>query len=67
MGIRTRWEEKLKHVPQELDRVFDYRTAGMPPPNRIVFGFGAIDQIGTEAASLAKDVKDIALKLIRLR
>jgi alcohol dehydrogenase class IV len=54
MGIRTQMEEKIKRIPNELDRIFDFQTAGMIPPNRIVFGFGAVDQIGKEAMSLAK-------------
>jgi len=37
-----------------LFEVFDFRTAGMIPPNRLLFGCGAIDQIGEEAAKLGK-------------
>jgi len=38
----------------DIHRIFDFRTVGMPTPNRIKFGCGAIDQIGDDAASLAK-------------
>ncbi len=34
--------------------VFDFCTAGMMPPNRLIFGCGAIEQIGSEAAKLAE-------------
>ncbi len=38
----------------DIQRVFDFRTVGMPSPNRIIFGCGAIDQVGEEASRLAK-------------
>ena len=38
----------------DINRVFDFRTVGMPSPNRIIFGCGAIDTIGEEAGKLAK-------------
>ncbi len=44
------WKEK---IPPTLKRVFDFQTAGMKPPNRVIFGFGASDQIGAEAAKLS--------------
>ena len=33
-----------------LSEVFDFRTAGMIHPNRLIFGCGAIDNMGGEAA-----------------
>ncbi len=47
-------DDPTKGIPSELDRVFDFRTTGMIPPNRVVYGFRAIEQIGAEASSLAK-------------
>ncbi len=44
----------FKDVSYDIHRVFDFRTVGMTPPNRIIFGCGAINQLGEEAASLAK-------------
>ena len=41
-------------ISYDINRVFDFRTVGMPSPNRIIFGCGAIDSIGDEAAKLAK-------------
>jgi len=35
-----------------LDEVFNFQTVGMTPPNRLIFGCGAIDKIGEEAAKL---------------
>ncbi len=43
-----------KDVSYDIHRVFDFRTVGMSSPNRIVFGCGAIKQLGEEAAKLAK-------------
>ncbi len=37
-----------------LFEVFDFRTAGMIHPNRLVFGCGAIDNIGRETAAWGK-------------
>jgi alcohol dehydrogenase class IV len=37
-----------------LDEVFEFRTAGMSPPNRLIFGFGAVDQVGEEATKLTQ-------------
>jgi alcohol dehydrogenase class IV len=37
-----------------LFTVFDFRTVGMIPPNRLIFGCGAIDKIGEEAAKLGE-------------
>jgi alcohol dehydrogenase class IV len=47
-------EKRLKGFRPELDRILDIRTTGMTPPNRIIFGFGAVEQIGAEAARLVK-------------
>jgi alcohol dehydrogenase len=47
-------EKLAKEVPSNLDRVFEFCTTGMTPPNRMIFGFRAIDQIGAEASKLAK-------------
>ncbi|MBW1994082.1 MAG: iron-containing alcohol dehydrogenase, partial [Deltaproteobacteria bacterium] len=44
----------VKDFSYDINRVFDFRTTGMAPPNRIIFGCGAIDKIGEEAAQLAK-------------
>jgi alcohol dehydrogenase class IV len=41
-----------KRITPGLDRVFDFRTAGMVPPNRVIFGLGAAEHIGVEAAKL---------------
>jgi len=41
-------------IPPDFDRVFEFRTAGMVPPNRVIFGFRAIEQIGVEVAHLTK-------------
>ena len=43
-----------KDVPYDIHRIFDFQTVGMPSPNRIMFGCGAIEKIGEEAAKLAK-------------
>ena len=45
-------EQKLKELPKELHRIIDWQTPGMTHPNRIVFGFGAADQVGAEAAEM---------------
>jgi alcohol dehydrogenase class IV len=37
-----------------LFEVFDFRTVGMNPPYLLLFGCGAIDKIGEEAAKLGK-------------
>lgn len=37
-----------------LFEVFDFRTVGMIPPNRLIFGCGAIEKIGEEAAKLGE-------------
>jgi len=50
---------KIKHP--ELSRIFSFQTTGMIPPNRIAFGFGSIEQIGADAATLAKDKTKTAL------
>lgn len=38
----------------DINRVFEFRTVGMPSPNRIIFGCGAVNSVGEEAAKLAK-------------
>jgi hypothetical protein len=43
-----------KDISYDIHRVFDFRTVGMQYPNRIIFGCGAIDKIGEEAAQLGK-------------
>ena len=50
-------EEKMKGVPQELLRIIDFRTPAMTPPNRLIFGFGAADQVGAEAAKMVEGRK----------
>jgi len=37
-----------------LFEVFDFRTVGMKPPYRLIFGCGAVDKIGEEAAKLGE-------------
>ena len=37
-----------------LFEVFDFRTVGMKPPHRLIFGCGAVDKIGEEAAKLGE-------------
>lgn len=46
--------QTLRSNVGRLDEVFDFRTTGMAPPNRLIFGFGAIDRIGEEAAKLGE-------------
>jgi alcohol dehydrogenase class IV len=43
-----------KSTANRFCEVFEFCTAGMAPPNRLIFGCGAIEQIGSEAAKLAK-------------
>jgi alcohol dehydrogenase len=43
-----------RDVSYDIHRVFDFTTAGMSASNRIIFGCGAIDQIGEEAAKLGQ-------------
>ena len=38
----------------DIHRIFDFTTAGMIAPNRIIFGCGAIDKVGEEAAKLGQ-------------
>ncbi len=47
-------EELLERIPIGLDRIFEFHTAGMLPPNRVIFGFKASDRLAEEAAKLAK-------------
>ena len=44
----------VRGISYDIHRVFDFITAGMIAPNRIIFGCGAIDQIGAEAAKLGQ-------------
>ena len=41
-------------VSYDINRIFDFTTAGMIAPNRIIFGCGAIDSVGEEAAQLGQ-------------
>ena len=54
-------EEKMKGVPQELLRIIDFRTPAMAPPNRLIFGFGAADQVGAEAAKMVEGRKALII------
>jgi alcohol dehydrogenase len=54
-------EEKMKAVPLELQRIVDFRTPAMTPPNRLIFGFGAADQVGAEAASMVEGRKALLI------
>jgi len=47
-------EADLSHLPISLERIFEFQTAGMTPPNRLIFGFNASDRLPAEAAKLAK-------------
>ena len=40
--------------PSYLNEVFDFVTTGMSPPKRVIFGCGAIEQIGQEAVKLGQ-------------
>lgn len=44
----------VNDVSYDIHRIFDFTTAGMSETNRIIFGCGAIDQIGQEAAKLGQ-------------
>ena len=44
----------VRDVSYDIHRVFDFATAGMTAPNRIIFGCGAIDDIGKEAERLGQ-------------
>jgi alcohol dehydrogenase class IV len=54
-------EDRMKGVPQELHRILYFNTAGMTPPNGIIFGFGAVEQLGTLATKLGKGKKAIVI------
>jgi alcohol dehydrogenase len=54
-------EEKMKGVPQELLRIIDFRTPAMTPPNRLIFGFGAADQVGAEATKMVEGRKALII------
>jgi alcohol dehydrogenase class IV len=54
-------EDRMKGVPQELHRILYFNTAGMTPPNGIIFGFGAVDQLGASAAKLGKGKKAVVI------
>lgn len=43
-----------KEFLYDIDRVFEFRTAGMRSTNKIVFGCNSIEKIGMEASNLAK-------------
>ena len=53
--------EKMKGLRPELHRIVDFRTPGMTPPNRIIFGFGAADQVGDEAAKMVEGRKALII------
>ena len=44
----------VRDVSYDIHRVFDFTTAGMIAPNRVIFGCGAIDTVGEEAAKLGQ-------------
>jgi alcohol dehydrogenase len=54
------WEKEkimrplVRDVAYDIHRIFDFATAGMVAPNRIIFGCGAIDKLGQEAARLGQ-------------
>jgi alcohol dehydrogenase len=59
MAILNIEEEKMMRplvgdVSYDIHRIFDFTTAGMIAPNRIIFGCGAIDKVGEEAAKLGQ-------------
>lgn len=43
-----------KDFSYDIHQIFDFKTVGMPSSNRIIFGCGAIEKIGEEAANLAQ-------------
>ncbi|MBW2148758.1 MAG: iron-containing alcohol dehydrogenase [Deltaproteobacteria bacterium] len=47
-------EELWKRIPVGLDRIFEFHTAGMLPPNRVIFGFKASERLAAEAVKLAR-------------
>jgi alcohol dehydrogenase len=53
--------EKMKGLPLELQRIVDFRTPAMTPPNRIIFGFGTADQVGAEAAKMVQGKKALLI------
>ena len=58
---KAQLEEKMKGVPQELHRIIDFRTPAMAHPNRVIFGFGAADQVGAEAAKMVEGKKALII------
>jgi alcohol dehydrogenase class IV len=51
---RQKIEERMRGLPLALQRIIDFRTPAMTPPNRIIFGFRAADQVGAEAAKMVQ-------------
>lgn len=44
----------LIHIfSHDRDQIFEFKTAGMIPPNKIIFGFNALERLGSESMSLA--------------
>ena len=54
-------EEKMKGLPRELHRIIDFRMPAMSPPNRLIFGLGAADQVGLEASAMVKGKKALVI------
>lgn len=46
-------DDKAKFL--KLYETFDFRTAGMSPPNRLIFGCGSVEKLGDEAAKLGQE------------
>jgi len=41
-------------IPPKLDSIVEFQTSGMNPPNKVIFGFKAIEKIGDEAKKLTQ-------------
>lgn len=48
--------DKIMKIPSNLEKIIEFKTAGMTPPNKIIFGFKAVDRIGTEAKKYGQQV-----------
>jgi len=47
-------EANLNRLTPGLERIFEFQTAGMIPPNRLIFGINASERLTDEALKLAK-------------
>jgi len=44
------------NIPPHLVNVIEFKTAGMVPPNKIIFGYNSINKVGIEAAKYGDKV-----------